>query len=114
MSKNNIPAFVSNDEIKAYSLLCALVEHKNDSEKLEYNISHERLEQLEPLIPMIKRITTMIDIMAPHLTAPVLDEKGVLKYYAEEAQRLIEHENDICTPEYWIMKENYEQRHKND
>ncbi len=112
----NIP-YIKDEEIKAYAVLCGILEHKDDKNDdifKEYNISHERLEQLQPLVNMIKRLSTMIDIMAPKLTAPIMDTEGVIKYYVAEAEKIMQHEEDVCTPEYWRMRLDYEQRHKND
>ncbi len=49
-----------------------------------YEIPHEDLDWM---VRQLRIQDTMINIMAPQLTAPVHDEKWVKKYYKEEAEK---------------------------
>ena len=102
--------YIKQDEVRAYSKLCELL--SRDSKDLFVDI--EEVHELAPLETLIKKLTTMIDLMAPTITAPIMNTNDILQYYLRESEKILEHEQLISDTNYWIMKLDYEERHKND
>lgn len=116
--ETNSSLYLKDDEVKAYASLCDVIKsmYVLGPSSAHYVIEKEKINNLPPLVTLIKRLSTMLKFTLEDLyilgNVDYDNEYSLVKHYVEKAETLMNREEAWCSPEFWRMVENYDVKNK--